>query len=102
MIGWFLEFTVPLLNISIIPAEVKLSDDQCEPTNLHSFSKEQLLEEMCVNLAPYIAETLFFNKISTTAYNDLAKITQSAYDMVIYIYFLRSHRVLPLSISARN
>lgn len=80
--GWFLEFADPLLKVSIIPRGKGLGYAQYLPRDAFLFTREQLLDRMCMTMGGRIAELIFFNKLSTGAQDDLRKITQSAYSQV--------------------
>ena len=82
--GWFLEFAEPLLKVSIIPRGKGLGYAQYLPRDAFLFTKEQLLDRMCMTLGGRISEILFFNKISTGAQDDLRKVTQLAYAQVVH------------------
>ena len=85
--GWFLEFAEPLLKVSIIPRGKGLGYAQYLPRDAFLFTKEQLLDRMCMTLGGRISELIFFNKLSTGAQDDLRKITQLAYAQVKYYFF---------------
>jgi len=82
--GWFLEFAEPLLKVSIIPRGKGLGYAQYLPRDAFLFTKEQLLDRMCMTLGGRISELIFFNKLSTGAQDDLRKITQLAYAQVVH------------------
>ena len=80
--GWYLEFAEPLLKVSIIPRGKGLGYAQYLPRDAFLFTREQLIDRMCMTLGGRISEILFFNKISTGAQDDLRKVTQLAYAQV--------------------
>lgn len=82
--GWYLEFAEPLLKVSIIPRGKGLGYAQYLPRDAYLFTREQLIDRMCMTLGGRIAEILFFNKISTGAQDDLRKVTQLAYAQVVH------------------
>jgi AFG3 family protein len=82
--GWFLEYAEPLLKVSIIPRGKGLGYAQYLPRDAFLFTREQLLDRMCMTLGGRISEILFFNKISTGAQDDLRKVTQLAYAQVVH------------------
>ena len=81
--GWFLEHADPLLKVSIVPRGVAaLGYAQYLPKEQYLYRTEQLMDSMCMTLGGRIAESIFFDKISTGAQNDLERITKLAYSMV--------------------
>lgn len=81
--GWFLENADPLLKVSIVPrANGALGFAQYLPEEMSLYSKEAILDKMCVTLGGRAAEELFTNQISTGASDDLDKVTKMAYSMV--------------------
>merc|ERR1712126_601118 len=77
--GWFLEFADPLLKVSIIPRGKGLGYAQYLPKEQYLYTKEQLLDRMCMTLGGRAAEQIFFERITTGAQDDLQKVTKSAY-----------------------
>ena len=83
--GWMLETTDPLVKVSIVPRGIAaLGYAQYLPKEQYLYTKEQLLDTMCMTLGGRVAEDIFFSKISTGAQNDLERVTQVAYGMVRY------------------
>lgn len=80
--GWFLEYSDPLLKVSIIPRGKGLGYAQYLPKDQYLLSKEQLYDRMCMTLGGRVAEEIFFNRITTGAQDDLKKVTESAYAQV--------------------
>ncbi|GMT28007.1 hypothetical protein PFISCL1PPCAC_19304, partial [Pristionchus fissidentatus] len=81
--GWYLEYADPLLKVSIIPRGKGLGYAQYLPKEQYLYSKEQLLDRMCMTLGGRVAEEIFFSRITTGAQDDLQKITQMAYSQVV-------------------
>ncbi|XP_043923106.1 AFG3-like protein 2 isoform X1 [Protopterus annectens] len=81
--GWFLEHADPLLKVSIIPRGKGLGYAQYLPKEQYLYTKEQLLDRMCMTLGGRVAEQIFFGRITTGAQDDLKKVTQSAYAQVV-------------------
>ena len=52
------------------------------PDELSLYTKEQLIDMICVALGGRIAEEIFFSKITTGASDDLRKITNIATGIV--------------------
>uniref|UniRef100_A0A8P4GEY4 AAA+ ATPase domain-containing protein n=1 Tax=Dicentrarchus labrax TaxID=13489 RepID=A0A8P4GEY4_DICLA len=77
--GWFLEHADPLLKVSIIPRGKGLGYAQYLPREQYLYTKEQLLDRMCMTLGGRVSEEIFFGRITTGAQDDLRKVTQSAY-----------------------
>lgn len=80
--GWFLEHADPLLKVSIIPRGKGLGYAQYLPKEQYLYSREQLIDRMCMGLGGRVAEEIFFNRITTGAQDDLQKLTQLAYAQV--------------------
>lgn len=82
--GWFLEHADPLLKVSIIPrGTAALGYAQYLPKDQYLFSKQQLLDRMCMTLAGRVAEEITFDgTITTGAQDDLQKVTKLAYAQV--------------------
>uniref|UniRef100_A0A3B3YFV0 AAA+ ATPase domain-containing protein n=1 Tax=Poecilia mexicana TaxID=48701 RepID=A0A3B3YFV0_9TELE len=80
--GWFLEHADPLLKVSIIPRGRGLGYAQYLPREQYLYTKEQLLDRMCMTLGGRVAEEIFFGRVTTGAQDDLRKVTQSAYAQV--------------------
>ncbi|XP_069075860.1 mitochondrial inner membrane m-AAA protease component AFG3L2 isoform X4 [Pleurodeles waltl] len=81
--GWFLEHADPLLKVSIIPRGKGLGYAQYLPREQYLYTKEQLLDRMCMTLGGRVSEQIFFGKITTGAQDDLKKVTQSAYAQIV-------------------
>lgn len=80
--GWFLEYSDPLLKVSIIPRGKGLGYAQYLPKDQYLLSKEQLFDRMCMTLGGRVSEELFFQRITTGAQDDLKKVTDSAYAQI--------------------
>ncbi|XP_008299957.1 AFG3-like protein 2 [Stegastes partitus] len=81
--GWFLEHADPLLKVSIIPRGKGLGYAQYLPKEQYLYTKEQLLDRMCMTLGGRVSEEIFFGRITTGAQDDLRKVTQSAYAQIV-------------------
>jgi len=53
------------------------------PKDQYLYSKEHLLDMICVAFGGRVAEQIFFNNYSTGAQDDLKKITKIAYSQVV-------------------
>ncbi|KAF7637023.1 AAA domain-containing protein [Meloidogyne graminicola] len=93
--GWFLEFADPLLKVSIIPRGKGLGYAQYMPKDQYLYSKEQLLDRICMTLGGRVSEEIFFGRITTGAQDDLQKVTQIAYSQIVK--FGMSDKVGPIS-----
>ena len=81
--GWFLENAHPLVKVSIVPRGLAaLGYAQYLPKEQYLYTKEQLIDQMCMTLGGRAAEEIIFNRVSTGAQNDLERITNMAYAMV--------------------
>ena len=81
--GWFLKFANPLLKVSIIPRGRGLGYALYQPEEKFLFTKEALLDTMCMTLGGRAAELIFFDDFSTGAQDDLRKVTESAYEQIL-------------------
>lgn len=81
--GWYLEHADPLLKVSVIPrGSAALGYAQYLPKDQYLYSKEQLLDRMCMALGGRVSEQIFFDTITTGAQDDLQKVTKNAYAQV--------------------
>jgi AFG3 family protein len=81
--GWYLEHADPLLKVSIVPrGGAALGYNQFLPREVSLYSKEQLLDMMCMALGGRVAEELVFKVITTGASDDLDRVTKIAYSQV--------------------
>ena len=81
--GWFLRYANPLLKVSIIPRGRGLGYALYQPEEKFLFTKEALLDTMCMTLGGRAAELIFFGDFSTGAQDDLRKVTESAYSQIL-------------------
>uniref|UniRef100_A0A0N5BY32 AAA domain-containing protein n=1 Tax=Strongyloides papillosus TaxID=174720 RepID=A0A0N5BY32_STREA len=93
--GWFLQYADPLLKVSIIPRGKGLGYAQYLPKEQYLYTKEQIMDRMCMSLGGRVSEEIFFGRITTGAQDDLQKITQMAYSQVVK--YGMSKNVGPLS-----
>jgi cell division protease FtsH len=84
VVGWFLEYTDPVLKVSIVPRGLAALGYTLQTPLEDRFlmTTEELNEKICALLGGRIAEQIIFGKISTGAQNDLERITNMAYAMV--------------------
>ena len=81
--GWYLEHADPLLKVSIIPrGSAALGYAQYLPKDQYLFSKEQLMDRICMTLGGRVAEEIFFGRITTGARDDLGKVTKLIYSQL--------------------
>ena len=81
--GWFLEYAHPLLKVSVVPrGTAALGYAQYTPKEQFLYTKEQLVDQICMTLAGRAAEEIFFGRVSTGAANDLQQISKIAYSMI--------------------
>ncbi|KPP70536.1 AFG3-like protein 1-like, partial [Scleropages formosus] len=83
VVGWFLEHADPLLKVSIIPRGKGLGYAQYLPKEQYLYTREQLIDRMCMMLGGRVAEQVFFGRVTTGAQDDLKKVTQSAYAQIV-------------------
>jgi AFG3 family protein len=81
--GWFFEHAMPLLKVSIIPrGAAALGYAQYQPMERYLYSREALIDHMCMTLAGRAAEEIFFDTVTTGASDDFSKVTRMAYQIV--------------------
>lgn len=82
--GWFLEHAYPLVKVTIVPRGLTaLGYAQYLPKEKYIVPQQHLLDQMCCLLAGRAAEDITFGQISTGAQNDLDRVTQHAYNLVM-------------------
>jgi AFG3 family protein len=80
--GWYLEHADPLLKVTIIPrGKGALGFAQYLPKEVSLYTREALVDRMCMALGGRASEELSFGRITTGASDDLDKVTQMAYAM---------------------
>uniref|UniRef100_A0A914I8N1 AAA+ ATPase domain-containing protein n=1 Tax=Globodera rostochiensis TaxID=31243 RepID=A0A914I8N1_GLORO len=83
LVGWLLEHTEALLKVTIIPrTSAALGFAQYSPKDRKLFTREELIERICMMLGGRAAENVTFGRITTGAQNDLEKVTKQAQAMV--------------------
>jgi len=84
IVGWFLEYTDPVLKVSIVPRGFAALGYTLQTPLEDRFlmTVEELNDKICALLGGRVAEEIVFGRISTGAQNDLERITNLAYAMV--------------------
>lgn len=83
VVSWFLEGGAPLLKLTIVPrARGSLGFAQYLPSDTHLETRDELLDRICCILGGRLAEEVFFNKLTTGAYDDLKKVYETAHNIV--------------------
>jgi AFG3 family protein len=83
VVGWFLEYSQPLVKLTIIPrSKGALGFTQFVPDDVQLRSKEHLIDLICGLLGGRMAEEKFFGQITTGASDDLQKVRNIAHSMV--------------------
>eukprot|EP00871_Galdieria_phlegrea_P003671 jgi/Galph1/4304/GphlegSOOS_G2957.1 len=81
--GWFLKYALPLLKVSIVPrGSSALGYAQYQPREQYLYTKEQLLDTICMALGGRVSEEIFFKRLTTGAADDFQKVTKLAYQEV--------------------
>jgi cell division protease FtsH len=84
IVGWFLEHTDPVVKVSIVPRGVSaLGYAQHLPEERELYSRAALLDRMAMALGGRAAEELVFGDVTTGAQDDLERVTNLAYAMVV-------------------
>ncbi|MDZ7717304.1 MAG: ATP-dependent zinc metalloprotease FtsH [Balneolaceae bacterium] len=84
IVGWMLEFTDPVLKVSIVPRGFAALGYTLQTPLEDRFlmTTEELDDKICALLGGRVAEEIVFGKVSTGAQNDLERITNMAFAMV--------------------
>jgi AFG3 family protein len=83
LVGWFLKGGSPLIKLTIIPrSKGSLGFAQYLPTEESLKYEDTLRDELAVILGGRIAEEVFFEEVSTGAYDDLQKAYNIAHSIV--------------------
>jgi AFG3 family protein len=81
--GWFLEHAHPLVKVSIIPRGMAmLGFAQYLPKEQNLYTRNELLDTICMTLGGRVAEEIVFGDVSTGAQNDLERTTKLSYAMI--------------------
>jgi AFG3 family protein len=81
--GWFLEHAHPLVKVSIVPRGLAaLGFAQYLPKEQNLYTRDELVDAICMTLGGSAAEEIVFGDISTGAQNDLERTTQMVYSMI--------------------
>jgi len=84
IVGWFLEHTDPVVKVSIVPRGVSaLGYAQHLPEERDLYSKAALMDQMTMALGGRVAEEIVFGEVTTGARDDLERVTNMAYAMVV-------------------
>src|SRR5690606_30992011 len=82
--GWFREYTDPVIKVSIAPRGLAARGyAQSLPEERYLYTTEALMDRMVMTMGGRVAEEIVFGRISTGAQNDLERITNLAYAMVV-------------------
>lgn len=84
IVGWYLEYTDPVLKVSIVPRGFAALGYTLQTPLEDRFlmTTEELNDKICALLGGRVAEEIIFGRISTGAQNDLERITNLAFAMV--------------------
>ncbi|UXI18836.1 NADH dehydrogenase iron-sulfur protein 6 [Sarcoptes scabiei] len=83
LVGWLLPNTDALLKVSIVPRTTNaLGFAQYLPSQRKLYTQQELYERMCMALGGRVAEALIFNQVSSSAQDDLNKVTKLAYNKI--------------------
>lgn len=84
IVGWMLEYTDPVLKVSIVPRGFAALGYTLQTPLEDRFlmTTEELDDKICALLGGRVAEEIIFGKVSTGAQNDLERITNMAFAMV--------------------
>jgi len=84
VVGWYLEYTDPVLKVSIVPRGFAALGYTLQTPLEDRFlmTTEELDDKICALLGGRVAEEIIFGRVSTGAQNDLERITTLAFAMV--------------------
>ncbi|MDR9365745.1 MAG: ATP-dependent zinc metalloprotease FtsH [Balneolaceae bacterium] len=84
IVGWMLEYTDPVLKVSIVPRGFAALGYTLQTPLEDRFlmTTEELDDKICALLGGRVAEEIIFGRVSTGAQNDLERITNMAFAMV--------------------
>ena len=85
--SWFLQNVDPLYKVSIVPRGKSLGAAWYLPEERTLRNTAQFNDIMCATLGGRAAEEIIFGDITSGALDDLEKVTQQAYTMVVYYGF---------------
>jgi len=83
ILSWLLEFSAPLVKVTIIPRGKSLGSAWYFPEERQLTTFNQIQDQICALLGGRAAEQIIFGNISTGALNDLENITKQAKSIVI-------------------
>ena len=84
IVGWFLKHTDPVVKVSIVPRGLSaLGYAQHLPEERYLYSRQALIDRMTMAIGGRVAEEIIFGEVTTGAQNDLERITNMAYAMVV-------------------
>lgn len=82
--GWFLEHADPVMKVTIIPrSSGALGFAQYLPKEIYLRTKAQILDMVAMALAGRAAEEVFFGRVTTGASDDLKRVTDIVYQMIM-------------------
>ena len=84
LMGYLLVNSTAPLKVSIVPrGENALGFSQNKPQDKKLYKFEELFDQICVFLGGRVAEEVIFNSITTGASDDIERLTNIAYQMVV-------------------
>lgn len=83
IISWILEFSSPLVKVTIIPRGKSLGSAWYLPEERQLSTFDQIKDQICALLAGRAAEQIIFGNISTGSLNDLESVAKQAKSIVI-------------------
>merc|ERR1711871_651134 len=84
LMGYLLVNSTAPIKVSIVPrGEAALGFSQNKPQDKKLYKFEELFDQICVFLGGRVAEEVIFNSITTDASDDIERLTNIAYQMVV-------------------
>ncbi|MDO3643673.1 ATP-dependent zinc metalloprotease FtsH [Mucilaginibacter sp. L3T2-6] len=87
VVSWLLPGVDALVKVSIVPRGKSLGAAWYLPEEKQLRNESAFRDHLCATLAGRAAEELVFGEVSSGALDDLEKVTQEAYTMVVYYGF---------------
>lgn len=82
IVSWFHEYSDLILKVSLLSRTKMNAFSQFLPSDKKLYSKDELFDRMCLQFGGKAAETVVFNKTTTSSESDLRKVTDMAYAQV--------------------
>lgn len=82
IVSWFHDYSDLILKVSLLSRTKLNAYSQFLPSDKKLYSKDELFDQLCLQFGGRAAETLVFNKVTTSSEEDLKRVTKMAYNQV--------------------